>query len=290
MISVVMITYGHENYIKDAIEGVFIQKCNFPIELIISNDCSPDSTHDIISHILANDPRSQIIRYINRVDNLGMMPNFIDTLSLSRGKYIALCEGDDYWTDPFKLQKQVDFLDNNVDFSGSSHQSTIIKNGINIGFFSSDCPEVIGVEDLLGKRLFHTASIVFRSNVLPSIVKAPPVLSGDRLVNFCVAFLGKIHFFNDDMCVYRLNYGGMSTVANAKQQRLDLSSINYFKSIYPSFPGIKYRSYIYASIGLNTNGSVLYRIYYILLSIIFSFSYFPQNVKDILKYLRKTNS
>ena len=109
LLSVIMITYGHENFIEQAIKGVLIQECNFDFELIIANDCSPDNTDIIIKDIIANDPRAGKIKYVRHNNNIGMMPNFIYALQSAKGKYIALCEGDDYWTLPSKLQKQVDF-------------------------------------------------------------------------------------------------------------------------------------------------------------------------------------
>ena len=120
-----MITYGHEKYIEEAINGVLMQECRFPIELIISNDCSPDNTNNIINNIIKNHPKSDIIRYINHEKNIGMMPNFISALRNVNSKYVAICEGDDYWIDRFKLQKQVDFMEKNLDFSMCFHSVQI---------------------------------------------------------------------------------------------------------------------------------------------------------------------
>ncbi|KQR91850.1 hypothetical protein ASG01_12655 [Chryseobacterium sp. Leaf180] len=113
LISVVMITFAHEAYIKQAVEGVLMQNYNGSVELLISNDKSPDNTELIVKEIIANHPNGSWIKYTSHAKNLGMMPNFIWTLQQAKGKYIAICEGDDYWTDPSKLQKQVDFLESN---------------------------------------------------------------------------------------------------------------------------------------------------------------------------------
>ncbi len=133
IVSVAMITYGHENYIRQAIEGVLMQECNFEVELILCNDCSPDKTNDIIQDILKSNAKSDRIKYFNHKKNIGMMPNFIFSLQKCSGKYIALCDGDDYWTDPFKLQKQVDFLENNPDFVLCGTYNDILrKNGLEV--------------------------------------------------------------------------------------------------------------------------------------------------------------
>lgn len=110
MVSVCMITYGHEKYIKQAIEGVLMQECSFEVELVIANDCSPDNTDNIIKEIQKNNSRSSRIKYIRQEKNIGMTANMLFALEHCKGSYIAFCEGDDYWTDPLKLQKQRDYF------------------------------------------------------------------------------------------------------------------------------------------------------------------------------------
>jgi len=114
MVSVCMITYNHEKYIGQAIEGVLLQKCNFSVELIIGEDCSTDNTRKISEEYQR---KNNIIKLLPSEINLGIIPNFIRTLNSCSGKYIAICEGDDYWTDPLKLQKQVDYLERNPNVS-----------------------------------------------------------------------------------------------------------------------------------------------------------------------------
>lgn len=114
LVSVCCITYNHGQYISQSIEGFLIQKTNFPFEIIIGEDKSQDDTHDICLRYAACYPSR--IRLLHREHNLGMLPNFFETLKSCNGKYIALCEGDDYWIDPYKLQKQVDFLEANSEY------------------------------------------------------------------------------------------------------------------------------------------------------------------------------
>ena len=114
VVSICMITYNHEEFISEAIEGVLMQKTNFPLELIISEDCSTDKTREICIEYQQKYP--EIIKLQLPEKNLGMIQNSLSTLKACRGKYIALCEGDDYWTDPDKLQKQVDFLEVNKEY------------------------------------------------------------------------------------------------------------------------------------------------------------------------------
>ncbi len=114
MVSVCMITYNHEKYIGQAIEGVLLQKCNFSVELIIGEDCSNDNTRKICEEYQR---KNNIIKLLPSEINLGIIPNFIRTLNSCSGKYIAICEGDDYWIDPLKLQKQLDYLERNLNVS-----------------------------------------------------------------------------------------------------------------------------------------------------------------------------
>ena len=120
-VSVVMVTYGHEQFIKQSIEGVLMQDCDFDIELILANDCSPDLTDEVVRGILENHPKSNWIKYTKHPKNIGMISNFMWAASQATAKYIALCDGDDYWTDPLKLQKQVDFLEANEDYAICFH-------------------------------------------------------------------------------------------------------------------------------------------------------------------------
>ena len=114
-----MVTYNHEKWISQAIEGVLKQKTSFSIELVIGEDCSTDKTRDIIWSFSTKNP-GIIKAYFNQ-ENLGLAKNFSQLLNKCKGNYIAICEGDDFWTDPDKLQKQVEFLETNPNFIMSTH-------------------------------------------------------------------------------------------------------------------------------------------------------------------------
>lgn len=117
LISVCMITYNHQEFIKEAIHGVCNQKVNFKYELIIANDFSTDNTEAVVKETVINKKNhNPEIHYFNRGKNYGMMENFIFGLKQCKGKYIAFCEGDDFWNNPQKLQKQVDFLEKKTSY------------------------------------------------------------------------------------------------------------------------------------------------------------------------------
>lgn len=120
LLSIVTITYNHEPFIAKTIEGVLMQQVKFPIELIIAEDCSTDGTRAICQQYAEEYP--DLIRLITSESNVGAIANERRAMLAARGKYIAFCEGDDYWTDSLKLQKQVDFLEENPDYSVCFHR------------------------------------------------------------------------------------------------------------------------------------------------------------------------
>ncbi len=120
LLSIVTITYNHEPFIAKTIEGVLMQQVKFPIELIIAEDCSTDGTRAICQRYAEEYP--ELIRLITSDSNVGAIANERRAMLAARGKYIAFCEGDDYWTDPLKLQKQVDFLESHPDYSVTFHR------------------------------------------------------------------------------------------------------------------------------------------------------------------------
>src|SRR5690554_6164539 len=184
LVSICTITYGHENYISDTIEGVLMQEVNFPVEFIIADDCSPDNTSTIVQEYIDNHPKGHWIKYTRHKKNKGMNPNFVWAMEQCKGKYIALCEGDDYWTDALKLQKQVDFLEKNHEFAACATNSQIFyedQSRDSYQFKQLVANKVVSVNDLIEARPFHTATLVFRSfSNLPN--EFTEVLSADRLL------------------------------------------------------------------------------------------------------------
>ncbi|MBM3299903.1 MAG: glycosyltransferase, partial [Deltaproteobacteria bacterium] len=107
--SVLMITYNHRPYIAQAIECALNQQTDFPFEIVIGEDCSTDGTREIVFEYQRKHP--DVIRVLTSDRNLGPMHNFLRTFDACTGKYVAICEGDDYWHHPEKLKMQVDFLE-----------------------------------------------------------------------------------------------------------------------------------------------------------------------------------
>ncbi len=208
-VSVCMITYNHEKYIKEAINDVLMQNCNFQIELIIANDCSPGNTDFIVNEIIKNHPKGNLINYTKHENNLGMIPNFHWALDKCQGKYIAMCEGDDYWTDPDKLQKQVEFLEANPDFVLCGHNVKVWsenKNKFIKDPIYSFRDKTIDIEKLAIGNMIHTPSVVFRKIDFTEFVeyfKDSP--AGDYPLYMYLSQFGKIKKLRAKMAVYRVH-------------------------------------------------------------------------------------
>ncbi len=124
-LSVVFITYNHEKYIRRSLDGIMAQKVNFPFEVVVGEDCSTDHTRDILREYKRRYPG--VFRLLFRKKNLGRPTlNVYLTAMKARGEYLAFLEGDDYWTDPGKLQRQVDFLDNHPRYMGTTHSFALV--------------------------------------------------------------------------------------------------------------------------------------------------------------------
>ena len=213
-ISVVTITYGHENFIEQTLDGVFMQDYKGEIEFIISNDHSPDATDRVIKDYLAvkEIPINFTIKYTQHEVNKGMMTNFIWALEQASGKYIALCEGDDYWTDPLKLQKQVEFLEENEEYVIHSGKAQILKDnklGKTIGDPLSK--KTYDIADFYTKNNLVTCTAMFR-NISISLSNFEGLVFGDwKLYTLLLSQKsGNLAYVADVIySVYRIHEGGV---------------------------------------------------------------------------------
>jgi glycosyltransferase involved in cell wall biosynthesis len=128
VVSVCMITYNHENFIREALDGVLNQVTSFDFELIICDDFSNDGTADVINEYLRSSDKAHMVRYIRHNSNIGMVANSVACTDLASGEYLAFCEGDDFWIDYHKLQRQYDFLEKNKDAVYCAHRYKILDH------------------------------------------------------------------------------------------------------------------------------------------------------------------
>ena len=218
VVSVLMITYNHEKYIDEAIRGILMQQVDFHVELLICNDASTDNTNKVIESCILNNSSQLTITYSHHKQNIGMMANFIFGLEHCKGKYIALCEGDDYWTDPLKLQKQVDFLDQNPIASACFHNAEILfEDGSNKPNQIINSPKQAKwayTKDFFEKRetwFMATASVMMRRKfVNPLPTWFVDCKSGDIPMYVILSENGPIGYLEETMSIYRKNLGGLS--------------------------------------------------------------------------------
>lgn len=284
LVSILVLTYNHEKYIQQAIEGCLMQQTSFPFELIIHDDASTDNTAQIIQRYADQYPEV-IVPIIQKENQYSKGVRITATILIprARGKYIAFCEGDDYWTDSMKLRKQIDFLENHPEYSGSAHQSLVLTNGVE-RLFNRNVKSDIYINDLLGSRLFHTASFVFRTDPYR---KYPPMpgkaLSGDRLLFLLVAANGPIYYFNDIMCIYRKHDGGISSTVTYNMMKRDFNTVDYLQKNVKNFPKYRYLSFIHNTCMQYPQEKLPLKIImkHYFLSVLYSFSYFPDNLRTI---------
>ena len=207
-VSVIMIAYNHEQFIEEAVVNVLNQQTDFDFELIIANDCSTDQTDAIINKIIATHPAGNKIRYLHQKTNQGANRNFVSAFNLSSAKYIAMCEGDDYWTDAYKLQKQVDFLENNSKYAGVAHQVSILNDIDHTTTVIENNLSEVDRKSILEKNVISTLSLVFRNNIiLPKWLSEVKV--GDFVLHMLNLKKGRLYFvLPENMGVYRIHVAG----------------------------------------------------------------------------------
>ena len=221
LVSISCITYNHENYIRDAIEGFLMQKTTFPVEILIHDDASTDKTADIIREYENKYP--DIIKPIYQFDNKyskGISVSETYNFPRARGKYIAMCEGDDYWTDPSKLQKQVDFLENNSEYVACYHNAIINyvdKKNKNHLYNKINESRNVSLEEIINNWSVPTASIVMRKKVIDNLPDwRNNIYSGDYTLILLCLNIGKLYFINEVMSVYNVSLKGSSVSSQIK--------------------------------------------------------------------------
>lgn len=220
LVSICCITYNHEHYIKDALEGFVMQKTNFPFEIVISDDCSKDGTRAMIAEYKTKYPH--LIRDISPDKNMGATPNFLYVQQSAEGKYIALCEGDDYWTDPYKLQKQVDFMESHPDYVACFHNAFVDYGEGRYLFNSLMENHYPTTEDIIERKWFiSTQTLLYRNLHLQCPEWGYKVINGDYLNELLLAKEGKFYYMDDLMAVYRqMGQGVSATMLNANKIKM----------------------------------------------------------------------
>lgn len=240
LVSIIMITYGHEKFIAEAIEGVFTQQTNFPVELIIANDNSPDKTSEIVEKIMCQAPSHITVKYTCHPINKGMRLNFYWALEQAHGKYIAYCEGDDYWVDPLKLQKQVNFLEANSNYTVAvggfiskheytKHTKNVVKHSKSYKITNSN-----GYSFNLGDTYKNwntkvlTALHINSNELLTSLIEYE--YCRDVHLFYHLLKKGKGFYFTEVFGVHRIHDGGIHSMVD--KRKLIMGAFNIYNELY----------------------------------------------------------
>ena len=243
LVSVAIVTYNHEKFISQTIESILNQKTNFKIEIVIGEDCSTDKTGQICLEYYQKYP-NKIVLLLNE-ENLGLRRNNINTWSFCRGKYIAMCEGDDYWTDNLKLQKQVDILEKNNKYSACFHQVEIfdIETNTKKLFAPYTETQTFNFDQIIERWISHTNSIVFKNffnsdliqcNTIRKQIFSSPYFWSDRPLETFIAKLGDYYYLPETMSVFRRHASNMTKIGKIATMNFEGAMAFYLmKSLFP---------------------------------------------------------
>jgi glycosyltransferase involved in cell wall biosynthesis len=219
-VSILLITYNHEKYIRKAIEGIQIQRECPEFEIIVADDGSSDKTICIAKELL--NTFSNVKIFSNEI-NLGITKNYQKSFSLCKGEYIFVLEGDDYWIDPLKIKKQAEFLDQNPFCVLCGHSYLLQREDLsvftppvsNIHYHLFDCKDLILDSSIVN----NFSTCCYRRSVLEKISpETYNVVSYDWMINMSVAQFGLIGRINEPMSVYRVSSSGAWSKMTEKEQ------------------------------------------------------------------------
>lgn len=234
-VSIVCNAYNHEKYIRKCLEGFVMQRTDFAFEILVHDDASTDDTADIIREFEKRYPK--LVKPIYQTENQYSKPGVsISSFQYPRakGKYIAICEGDDYWTDPLKLQKQYDALEEHldIDMCATKAKQVVANTEKFLGFVepkNETC--VISLNDVIkgGGNYFATCSLFVRKEILLNPYPFNQKINLDYAIQISGALRGGVYYINEDMCSYRVLSDGSWTQNTNKNSSLKINT--YFRII-----------------------------------------------------------
>lgn len=231
-VSVLILAYNKADYIEQAINSVLAQKVHFDYEIVIAEDCSTDNTKAIIQEKYAGIPN---IKTIYNKENLGIRKNYISAISVLQGQYYTVLDPDDYWIGEHKLQQQVDWLDNHVDFVAVAHNTVLEHADGTEEIMIKDAPDkdVYTMEDIAsGACYFHTSSIMYRNiyinRPVPSFFEHK--FGGDVCRMLYNAQFGKVKYIHETSSYYRMHGSGVwSSMDSTTQLQNNVDAILFYK-------------------------------------------------------------
>ncbi len=211
LVTVCLITYNHEKFIRSAIESILNQEVNFELEIIIADDFSNDNTREIILEYYQSN--KNLIKLLFQKSNVGAAHNFMNLINLAKGKYIAYLEGDDYWIDNQKIKKQVEFMEKNPDYNIVFTDFNILYESSNKIVNTSHCDKLLDqstytIQDITYENIIPSLTAMYRNIELKFPSNYEILWPGDWPFNILHAKTGKIKFLKFKSAIYRIHESG----------------------------------------------------------------------------------
>lgn len=242
-LSILVPTYNHEKYIEECINGILMQKVDFSFEVLIGEDCSKDHTADVLRKMEPDLPSNFHIFYREKNMGIGDMGNLDDLILRSKGRYIAILEGDDFWRYDTKIQKQVDFLDAHPEYSAIAHNCVVVdRDSVEIGKKYTECKdEEYTFEHYINDILLgQTATVIHRREYYKyyeEFVKKYKLYEfypGDRLKAFLLLVMGRVKCIQEPWSAYRYvpTEGSSYSATVPEDDKFKRNQLLFFKSLH----------------------------------------------------------
>ena len=242
-VSICVQTYQHAGFIEQCLDGLLSQKTDFPFEILLGEDCSTDGTREICKDYALENPDKIRLFLHERENNISINGkpsgryNFLNNLKNVRGKYFAICEGDDYWNDEHKLQIQHDFMESNTDYAICFHEVNILSNGqFTRSHIEPDKYDTSLITDLARKNYIYTCSCFYRNHLpesFPALLMYVPFF--DYVLHLYTSQYGKIKYLARNMAVYRMHDSGLwSSLKRSEQLSSLLPAIGALQEFFSS--------------------------------------------------------
>lgn len=199
-VSVLMMTRNHEQYLRQAVESVLAQHCTFGFELLIGEDLSSDATRRVALELQQAHP--SLVRLFTAEGNVGITANFLRLAVHARGEYLAFLEGDDYWTCPEKLQRQVEMLDRHPEFAWCAARTANRMQWL-------PAQPSYGLDELLLRYVVHTSTVLFRAALVRRYPAFPDRVCWESMLLAYLTEQGRCGFIDEEMSYYRRHAGGL---------------------------------------------------------------------------------
>lgn len=248
LVSIFCLVYNHEDYIRECLDGILSQECAVRYEVVVHDDASTDSSASIIKEYQAKFP--EVIRPIFQSENQYRKIGFNGIIKLMNshcsGRYAAFCEGDDYWTDPRKLQKQVDFLESHPDYSMCFHNAERkyeIQLEERYDFVQIENRDY-QIRELVDEWIVPTASMVFKRHVFDRMSYDSRIINTDINCVLACSHSGKIRGMSEFMSVYRIQASGITRQrVTALTESYYFKCLDHYRALYDEYPKMSYFSY-----------------------------------------------